>query len=76
MRKREVNIIAGDDDFDPKLHDEPRVEPKDETLHRKIGGPSQNTQINASLEEDSKQKLTKVLAKNNMDGNRHVGCGP
>jgi len=39
LEKKEVNMVAGNCELDPKPNDEPRVETKDETLPWQLGGP-------------------------------------
>jgi len=64
LRKKELNTIARSNDFDPRPHDEPRVEPRDETVACQLGGPRQDTKINVNLNEEDKRKITQMLVDN------------
>jgi len=57
LRKKEINTIVGNGDFDPRPHDESRVEPRCETVPWKIGNLGQDMEINLNLDEEEKQKI-------------------
>ena len=59
-----MNSIANNGDFDPRSNDKPRVEPKDEIVPLQVGKCGQDTQINANLKGEDKEKIIDVLADN------------
>jgi len=50
--------------LDPRPHDEPRVEPKDETILWQMGQPGQDTRLGSTLKEGEKDLITAMLVEN------------
>jgi len=63
-RRAEVHHIFLGDDLDPRLNDEPQVEPKEEVVPYQVGREGQNTQLGSTLGDEEKNIITTVLFKN------------
>ena len=63
-RKPEVHQVTIMNDLDPRPNDEPRVEPREETISWQMSQPGQDTRLGSTLNEEEKGIITAILARN------------
>ena len=63
-RRSKVHQVTVMNDLDPKPNDEPRVEPREETVSWRMGQLGQDTRLGSTLKEEEKAMITAILAKN------------